>query len=352
MLTAAGGRPGGGNRPHGITLRRRHAAPASVAAAAAATHGSVHRRGATMRHGHGSHAGPAAVGLGVGHAGAQGPRPTMEDATLRLPALRGAPGQASHLAVFGVFDGHGGAAVAKAAAAALPSVLLAALPAAAAPHDDAARLSAALRAAFLGTDAAITAALTPAVTAEQGCTAVVALVTPSHVLVANAGDSRALLLPAGAGAPEQLSHDHKPDLATEARRIAAAGHAVFASPNDVPRVDGVLAVSRGFGDGEFKDGRGRPPEAQAVTAAPEVAVRSRGAGGGTLVLVCDGVTDVLSNDEIGRVVRDAAAAVERRNSGGAPASRRLVAQAGADALVRAALARRTEDNVTAVVVVM
>jgi len=55
---------------------------------------------------------------------------------------------------------------------------------------------------------------------RSGCTAICVVVTPTHVVTANAGDSRAVLCRAGASVP--LSFDHKPWLPEELRRIEAA----------------------------------------------------------------------------------------------------------------------------------
>jgi serine/threonine protein phosphatase PrpC len=70
-----------------------------------------------------------------------------------------------------------------------------------------------------------------------------------------------------------------------------------------------------------------------VIAEPEVGRHAVGADDVALVLATDGVWDVLSHEQAARVVRWTAAA-----------------QAAADALIGAALAADTHDNVTAVVV--
>ncbi|XP_030948605.1 probable protein phosphatase 2C 75 isoform X2 [Quercus lobata] len=76
-----------------------------------------------------------------------------------------------------------------------------------------------------------------------GSTAVVALLTPDHIVVANCGDSRAVLCRGGVAIP--LSQDHKPDRSDELARIEAAGGRVI-SVNGA-RVAGILAMSRAIG---------------------------------------------------------------------------------------------------------
>ncbi|KAE8712043.1 Protein phosphatase 2C 37 [Hibiscus syriacus] len=76
-----------------------------------------------------------------------------------------------------------------------------------------------------------------------GSTAVVAIVTPDMIIVANCGDSRAVLCRNGIALP--LSDDHKPDRPDELLRIEEAGGRVIYW--DGPRVLGVLAMSRAIG---------------------------------------------------------------------------------------------------------
>ncbi|XP_059449788.1 probable protein phosphatase 2C 75 [Corylus avellana] len=77
-----------------------------------------------------------------------------------------------------------------------------------------------------------------------GSTAVVAVLTPEYIVVANCGDSRAVLC--RAGTPIPLSQDHKPDRPDELARIeAAGGRVIFVNG---ARVEGILAMSRAIGN--------------------------------------------------------------------------------------------------------
>lgn len=69
-----------------------------------------------------------------------------------------------------------------------------------------------------------------------GCTAICALITPTEIYVANAGDSRCVMY---RGHTVELSEDHKPDNLLEKKRIEEAGG--FVSEN---RVKGILNLSR------------------------------------------------------------------------------------------------------------
>jgi serine/threonine protein phosphatase PrpC len=64
--------------------------------------------------------------------------------------------------------------------------------------------------------------------------------------VQQVGDSRALLITRG-GMMKLLTQDHKPDNFEEAARIKAAG-----GGTRFGRVDGELAMSRSFGDFQYK----------------------------------------------------------------------------------------------------
>ena len=63
------------------------------------------------------------------------------------------------------------------------------------------------------------------------------------------------------------------------------------------RVDGDLAVSRGFGDFTYKQHKDLPPEKQRVSCEPEVLVRERSEKDEVLVLACDGIWDVWKDME-------------------------------------------------------
>ena len=90
------------------------------------------------------------------------------------------------------------------------------------------------------------------------------------VHVINAGDSRVLLSRAdgtiidGGGTDGGLTVDHKPNDPVEKERIERCGGKVVCAAGGVYRVNGDLAVSRGFGDGEYKKTGGPSPEDRPV----------------------------------------------------------------------------------------
>ena len=99
---------------------------------------------------------------------------------------------------------------------------------------------------------------------HAGATAVVAVMIGKTLMVANAGDSRAVLCRDGAAFA--LSYDHKPQQEREMNRIRRAGGFV----NQFGRVNGNLNLSRSVGDLKYKQAHFLPPAEQMITAEPDV----------------------------------------------------------------------------------
>uniref|UniRef100_A0AAV2LKA9 Protein phosphatase 1B n=1 Tax=Knipowitschia caucasica TaxID=637954 RepID=A0AAV2LKA9_KNICA len=132
---------------------------------------------------------------------------------------------------------------------------------------------------------------------RSGSTAVCVLLSPSHLYFINCGDSRAVLCrDSSVGFSTQ---DHKPNLPREKERIQKAGGSVM-----IQRVNGSLAVSRALGDYDYKCVDGKGPTEQLVSPEPEVCVLERaGDGDEFIVLACDGIWDVMSNEDVCEFVR-------------------------------------------------
>mmetsp|Transcript_830 Transcript_830/g.1004 ORF Transcript_830/g.1004 Transcript_830/m.1004 type:complete len:440 (+) Transcript_830:61-1380(+) len=132
---------------------------------------------------------------------------------------------------------------------------------------------------------------------RSGSTCVVVMLTPSHILCANAGDSRAILRKDGKALP--LSFDHKPPNLPEQERIIAAGGFVKAK-----RVDGDLAVSRGLGDFAFKSEGEFSTHRQKVIPIPDIITCPRDTAKDEFIIIaCDGIWDVISNSECSDMVQ-------------------------------------------------
>jgi serine/threonine protein phosphatase PrpC len=124
-----------------------------------------------------------------------------------------------------------------------------------------------------------------------GTTAVACMVSPDKFIWANCGDSRGLLC--RANKLEYATLDHKPMNEQERLRIEKAGGTVM-----MQRVNGSLAVSRALGDFDYKRSSELKQIEQLVSPEPDMHVLERSKDDQFLLLACDGVYDVMTNDEI------------------------------------------------------
>lgn len=178
---------------------------------------------------------------------------------------------------------------------------------------------------------------------DSGTTAIIVLLTPQYIICANVGDSRAILQrgPYAAAAAADgcksnnticcLSTDHKPNNDSEKIRIENAGGVVLGG-----KIEGRLAVSRALGDFSFKhlnsvlsaagchdnnmhvtdsinindvddnvnvNAMMVQPEDQMVTCIPEITTINRNDPQDKfLVIACDGIWDVLSNEQCAQLI--------------------------------------------------
>jgi len=127
---------------------------------------------------------------------------------------------------------------------------------------------------------------------KSGTTAVCSLISDKYVIIANCGDSRGVFCVSGR--PALATQDHKPSNEYERERIQNAGGTVM-----IQRVNGSLAVSRALGDFEYKNVEGKGPTEQLVSPEPEFFIKERQPDKDEfLVLACDGVWDVMTNEDI------------------------------------------------------
>ncbi|KAI3894961.1 hypothetical protein MKW92_050458 [Papaver armeniacum] len=174
-----------------------------------------------------------------------------------------------------------------------------------------------------------------------GSTAVVSVVCSSHIIVANCGDSRAVLC--RGKSPVPLSEDHKPNREDEYARIEAAGGKVIQWNGH--RVFGVLAMSRSIGDRYLKPW---------IIPDPEVKFVPRTKEDECLILASDGLWDVLTNEEVCDVARRRILLWHKKN-GVTPLPERGIgvdpaAQAAAECLSKLAIQKGSKDNISVVIV--
>lgn len=250
---------------------------------------------------------------------------------------------------FGVYDGHGGTQVADHIQARLHKNILAQFrqkQVQPASRDE--KIRQAVKEAFLQTDKEITSVSERKKLDQVGSTAITAMLhgnpklgTALRLVVANLGDSRAVLCRGGQAVA--LSDDHKPNRVDEKKRVERVGGLILqmrgtariaapANPNATNKAArreySGLAMSRAFGDNIFKT------PLYLVSAEPEIMVVPLTDKDLFIVLACDGIFDVMANQE---VVDMALRYWEDPEE-------------AAKAIVRTAYKKGSEDNLTALVV--
>lgn len=214
---------------------------------------------------------------------------------------------------FGVFDGHGGSQVSEIAAKQLHKNILShfrAKQVQPASRDE--KLKIALREAYAQTDKEILGLAERKKFEQQGSTAITALLhgnpklgTALRLVVANIGDSRAVLCRAGQAVA--VSDDHKPDRLDEKKRIERAGGLVLnvrgawriaapANPGSSKKASRReyqgLAMTRSLGDSYFKQ------SSPLSTPDPEVKILPITDKDLFLVMATDGIYNVMSNQDV------------------------------------------------------
>ncbi|KAF7810358.1 putative protein phosphatase 2C 8 [Senna tora] len=253
-----------------------------------------------------------------------GRRRVMEDAVKIIPALT------DGYDFFAVYDGHGGATVANACRERLHVLVAEEVAADRMGIMDWHKI---MCSCFLRMDQEINSITSASADDNElllqynnmvGSTALVLLVGTHEVVVANCGDSRAVLC-------------HRPD---EKERVETAGGTVISW--DGSRVLGILATSRSIGDQYLKP---------YVISEPEVNVYERREEDEFIVVASDGLWDVIPNSLACEVVRRCLDGPKSRifKEGFIRSTSTSTAEAAA-LLAELAMARGSRDNISVIVV--
>lgn len=165
------------------------------------------------------------------------------------------------------------------------------------------------------------------VSSSCGTTALTALILGRHLLVANAGDCRAVLCRKGVAVA--MSQDHKPTYLPERKRVEGLGGYV----EDI-YLNGYLSVTRALGDWDFKSPLG---PASPLIAEPDVQQVALSEDDEFLIIGCDGLWDVVNSQSAVSLVRRAL----RRHGDPQECARELVMEA---------LRLYSSDNITVIVI--
>lgn len=248
----------------------------------------------------------------------QGRRPYQEDEYALHPHLtNGIPGlPETHF--FGLFDGHAGGKCSQHVSTNLANVLL---------EDEAftTNLPQAIKRAFHSCNEQFLK-IAEKSKLHDGSTGIVAIIRDNKLLLANAGDCRAIVV--SGGRTIQMSNDHKPTNPDEQKRINGLGGSVVYCMG-VARVNRILAVSRAFGNRTLRT---------VIRPDAELMQRDIVDSDEFLVMASDGLWDVLKNKDVSDICYS-------------PYLNRKP-QAIAEELVQTALSRGSMDNVTCIVVAL
>ncbi|XP_076888327.1 putative protein phosphatase 2C 27 isoform X2 [Bidens hawaiensis] len=257
-----------------------------------------------------------------GSCAEKGPKEYMEDEHLcidnLLEHLDRTEGLPSLAAFYGVFDGHGGT---DAASYVRKNILEFIVEDPQFPGC----LKKAIRKAYIKADLAF--AENSTVDISSGTTALTTFVFGRMMVVANAGDCRAVL--GRRGRAIELSNDHKPNSITERHRIEQLGGVIYDG-----YLNGQLSVARALGDWHMKGPKG---SVCPLSAEPELQEILLMEDDEFLIMGCDGLWDVMSSQ--------CAVTIARKelmiHNDPERCSRELV---------REALKRDTRDNLTVIVI--
>jgi len=193
--------------------------------------------------------------------------------------------------LFGVFDGHRGKKCSSYVAKTLPMILFENENF---PED----IPKAMSEAFSETDIQfLTRAKKTKI--KDGSTGIVICIYGNKLYVANTGDSRGVMC--RGGETVVLSEDHKPNLPIEKKRVEKYGGKVQKF-GQIYRINNDISVSRSFGDLDLKDEETLGEKF--LTSEPDVREFDIDEECEFIILACDGLWDVVSNEEAVNFVKE------------------------------------------------
>ena len=175
----------------------------------------------------------------------------------------------------------------------------------------------------------------------MGSTALISLIYPKkstsnyNIKIINLGDSRAILCN-NYNFSQQLSADHKPFTRDEIKRIYMSGGSLEQSEGDDIRING-MSVSRSFGDLDNKY----------ICQIPDVYDYEIN-DNKFMVLACDGVWDVLSNQDVVDFILDRYYEISKK--GELSNLKGKSNQNIADLLANFAISKGSQDNISIIII--
>ncbi|KAJ8560790.1 hypothetical protein K7X08_022650 [Anisodus acutangulus] len=182
------------------------------------------------------------------------------------------------ISFYGVFDGHGGKGASQFVRDYLPNIIVE-------DDDFPLELEKVVTRSFVETDAAFAKSCSVDSALSSGTTALTAMIFGRSLLVANAGDCRAVV--SRCGLAIEMSKDHRPCCVTERTRIDSVGGFV-----DDGYLNGQLGVSRALGDWHIK-GLKEVEKGGPLSAEPELKLLRLTKEDEFLIIGSDGIWDVF-----------------------------------------------------------
>ncbi|XP_052143689.1 probable protein phosphatase 2C 27 [Oryza glaberrima] len=214
-----------------------------------------------------------------------GGRDYMEDAHVCISDLAKNFGHNSVddeiISFYGVFDGHGGKDAAHYVRDNLPRVIVE-------DADFPLELEKVVRRSFVQTDSQFAERCSHQNALSSGTTALTAMIFGRSLLVANAGDCRAVL--SRRGTAIEMSKDHRTCCLNERKRIESLGGYV-----DDGYLNGQLAVTRALGDWHLEGLKEVGEPGGPLSAEPELKMITLTKEDEFLIIGSDGIWDFFSN---------------------------------------------------------
>ena len=195
----------------------------------------------------------------------------------------------------------------------------------------------------------------------SGSCGIIAMIKDKKCIIANVGDSRLVIYKNGK--VSFTTEDHKPGSESEKKRIEAAGGTIYQTPSLFPLyqngkeieipwrvLPGRLSVSRTFGDIEAKEEKFGGKKG-VVVALPDITEIELNDEYNFIIIGCDGIFDVLSNEELLEcihIVLKEKKMTEYINE----ADIHELCGDFADMIIKSALAKDSFDNVSCIVIAL
>ncbi|KAL4589857.1 hypothetical protein LXL04_002768 [Taraxacum kok-saghyz] len=222
-----------------------------------------------------------------------GNRPYMEDTHICIPNLAQNVGdivpRKEIVSLYGVFDGHGGKGASHFVRDQLPRIIV----------EDAnfpLELEKVIMRSFMETDIEFAKSCSIERSLSSGTTALTAMIFGRSLLVANAGDCRAVL--SRRGLAFEMSRDHRPCCHKERTRVESLGGFI-----EDGYLNGQIGVTRAIGNFHIKGLKGIGGNCGPLSAEPEIKMMTLTHEDEFLIIGSDGIWDVFRNQNAVDFVR-------------------------------------------------